>query len=79
VLEHAGLVTQGREAQWRPRRLAPAPLREVADYLEQYRRFWEASLDRLDDYLRILQRDPPQEPPHDHKPPAARPRRPPRR
>jgi DNA-binding transcriptional ArsR family regulator len=55
VLERAGLVARGREAQWRPRRLEAAPLREIADWVEHYRRFWEASLDRLDDYLRELQ------------------------
>jgi len=57
VLERAGLVARGREAQWRPRRLQAAPLREVADWVEHYRRFWEASLDRLDDYLKELQAD----------------------
>lgn len=56
VLENAGLVKRGREAQWRPARLNAAPLREAADWLERYRRFWEASLDRLDDYLRELQK-----------------------
>lgn len=55
VLESAGLITRGRDAQWRPCRLAPAPLREVADYVEQYRRLWEDRLDRLDVYLKDLQ------------------------
>jgi DNA-binding transcriptional ArsR family regulator len=55
VLERAGLVTRGREAQWRPCRLEAGPLKDVADWLEHYRRFWEESLDRLDDYLRELQ------------------------
>ncbi len=55
VLEHAGLITRGREAQWRPCRLAPEPLREVHGWLEHYRRFWEASFDRLDAYLREMQ------------------------
>ena len=55
VLEQAGLITRGREAQWRPCRLDPEPLREVADWVEQYRRFWDESLDRLDDYLQELQ------------------------
>jgi DNA-binding transcriptional ArsR family regulator len=55
VLERAGLIARGREAQWRPRRLEAAPLREVADWVEHYRRFWEASLDRLDAYLNELQ------------------------
>jgi DNA-binding transcriptional ArsR family regulator len=55
VRERAGLVARGREAQWRPRRLEAAPLREVADWVEHYRGFWEASLDRLDDYLNELQ------------------------
>jgi DNA-binding transcriptional ArsR family regulator len=54
VLERAGLVTRGREAQWRPRRLAAAPLREVAEWAETYRRFWDASYERLDEYLRHL-------------------------
>lgn len=55
VLEHAGLITRGREAQWRPCRLEAAPLRDVAGWLEHYRRFWEGSFDRLDDYLREVQ------------------------
>ncbi len=55
VLQRAGLITQGRRAQWRPCRLDAKPLREVADWVEQYRRFWGESLDRLDDYLSELQ------------------------
>lgn len=57
VLERAGLIARGREAQWRPCRLEAGPLREVNDWLEHYRRFWEQSLDRLDDYLQQLQAD----------------------
>ncbi|HET7456201.1 MAG TPA: metalloregulator ArsR/SmtB family transcription factor [Gemmatimonadaceae bacterium] len=59
VLERAGLITRGREAQWRPCRLAPAPLREVADWVEEYREMWEQRFDRLDEYLRELQRKQP--------------------
>src|SRR6185503_4064697 len=55
VLQRAGLITQGRQAQWRPCRLDAAPLKDVADWLENYRRFWDASFDRLDDYLIELQ------------------------
>jgi len=51
VLERAGLIARGREAQWRPRRLEPGPLKEVARWVGGYRRFWEASFERLDDYL----------------------------
>jgi len=54
VLERAGLIARSREAQWRPCRLEAGRLKEVADWLEHYRRFWEQSLDRLDDYLREL-------------------------
>lgn len=54
VLERAGLIERGRQAQWRPRRLKAGPLREVADWVGQYRRHWEASFDRLDIYLREL-------------------------
>ena len=54
VLERAGLVSRGREAQWRPRKLEAAPLKEVAEWAEGYRRFWEASYERLDEYLRHL-------------------------
>lgn len=61
VLERAGLIARGREAQWRPCRLEAAPLRDVAGWLEHYRRFWEASFDRLDDYLRELQKGDPGE------------------
>ena len=54
VLERAGLIARGREAQWRPRTLEAAPIKEVAEWAEGYRRFWEASYDRLDDYLQQL-------------------------
>ena len=55
VLERAGLIARGRDAQLRPCRLSPAPLKEAADWMEHYREFWEQSFDRLDDYLRELQ------------------------
>jgi DNA-binding transcriptional ArsR family regulator len=55
VLERAGLITRGREAQWRPCTLHAEPLKEVADWANEYRRFWEQSFDRLDDYLRDIQ------------------------
>ena len=56
VLERAGLIARGREAQWRPCRLQAAPLQDIAGWLEHYRKFWEESLDRLDDYLRELKK-----------------------
>ena len=55
VLEHAGLITRGRSAQWRPCQLRARPLKEVAEWVEEYRRFWSESFDRLDDYLQELQ------------------------
>ena len=55
VLERAGLISRGREAQWRPCRIQPAALKDVDEWLERYRRFWEASFDRLDEYLREVQ------------------------
>lgn len=55
VLQRAGLITRGRDAQWRPCRLAAEPMKNAAEWLEHYRRFWEQSLDRLDDYLKGLQ------------------------
>jgi DNA-binding transcriptional ArsR family regulator len=55
VLERAGLIARGREAQWRPCRIEPAALKHVDDWLEEYRRLWDARLDRLDDYLKKLQ------------------------
>src|SRR3954452_2576465 len=55
VLERAGLIARGRDAQWRPARLDAGPMREVSDWVEHYRRFWEQSFDRLDDYLKELQ------------------------
>ena len=55
VLERAGLITRGREAQWRPCRLAAEPLKEIDGWLKRYRRFWEESFSRLDDYLKDLQ------------------------
>ena len=55
VLERAGLIARGREAQWRPCRIEPAALKHVDDWLEEYRRLWDARLDRLDNYLKKLQ------------------------
>jgi DNA-binding transcriptional ArsR family regulator len=55
VLEQAGLITRGKDAQWRPCRLEAGPLREVAEWAAQYRRFWEERYDRLDSYLQELQ------------------------
>ena len=55
VLERAGLIARSRNAQWRPCSLAAGPLKEVADWVEHYRSFWEGSFDRLDSYLRELQ------------------------
>ena len=55
VLERAGLISRGRDAQWRPCRIEPAPIKDVADWTERYRRIWEARLDRLDEYLGQLQ------------------------
>ena len=55
VLEGAGLIARGREAQWRPCRIEPRALKGVDDWLEEYRRLWEQRLDRLEDYLRTLQ------------------------
>ena len=52
VLERAGLIARGREAQWRPCKLEAAPLKDIADWVEHYRRFWTESFDRLEDYLR---------------------------
>jgi DNA-binding transcriptional ArsR family regulator len=57
VLERAGLISRGRVAQSRPCRLEARPLKEAADWVERYRRFWEDSLDRLDDYLQEMQRE----------------------
>jgi DNA-binding transcriptional ArsR family regulator len=54
VLERAGLIARGREAQWRPCRLEASPLKHIADWTERYRRFWTESFDRLDDYLQEL-------------------------
>src|SRR6476469_11017470 len=54
VLERAGLIVRGRDAQWRPCRLNASPLKQVADWTERYRHLWEARLDRLDDYLKEL-------------------------
>jgi DNA-binding transcriptional ArsR family regulator len=55
VLEGAGLITRGRTAQWRPCRLRAEPMEQVTDWLENYRRFWDASFDRLEDHLRQIQ------------------------
>ena len=65
VLERAGLISRGRDAQWRPSRLEVAPLRDVAEWAEGYRRFWHASLDRLDGLLDTLQT--PENPDGDHE------------
>jgi hypothetical protein len=63
VLERAGLITRGREAQWRPCHLEAAPLREVAEWTGEFRRFWDASYERLDEYLDNLKQ---QEEHHGH-------------
>jgi len=57
VLEHAGLIERGREAQWRPAQLQAAPLKDVSQWLEHYRKNWEVSFDRLDEYLRKIQNE----------------------
>jgi DNA-binding transcriptional ArsR family regulator len=57
VLQRAGLIRQGRQAQWRPCRLEPARLREVSDWLERYREFWEESFERLGEYLEEIQKE----------------------
>ena len=59
VLEHAGLIARGREAQWRPCRLKADPMKDAVTWLEQYQRFWDERLDRLDGYLQQLQKDVP--------------------
>lgn len=56
VLERAGLIARSRDAQWRPCRLEPAPLKEAADWIDHYKKFWEESFDRLDGYLRELKK-----------------------
>ncbi len=62
VLRNAGLITQGRDAQWRPCKIEPAPLRDVSDWVGQYRRLWEERLDRMDAVLREMQGLPPSSP-----------------
>jgi DNA-binding transcriptional ArsR family regulator len=57
VLERAGLIARSRDAQWRPCRLEAAPLRDADEWIERYRNFWEQSFERLDDYLRELQKN----------------------
>jgi DNA-binding transcriptional ArsR family regulator len=56
VLEKAGLISRGKEAQWRPARLEPMAMRSIAEWLEHYRRYWDQSFDRLEDYLRKIQK-----------------------
>lgn len=58
VLERAGLVSRSRHAQWRPCKLEAAPLRDASGWIDEYRQYWEASLDRLDSYLQELQKEP---------------------
>ena len=56
VLERAGLISRSRQAQWRPAKLEALPLKEASDWIEQYRKVWEERFDRLDDYLKKIQR-----------------------
>lgn len=56
VLERAGLISRGREAQWRPARLEPMGLKGIAEWIEHYRRYWDQSFDRLEEYLRNIQK-----------------------
>jgi DNA-binding transcriptional ArsR family regulator len=58
VLESAGLISRSRDAQWRPCHLEAAPLKNVSEWIEEYRRFWDRSLDRLSDYLKVVQQPP---------------------
>jgi DNA-binding transcriptional ArsR family regulator len=67
VLQRAGLIERGREAQWRPCRLSAGPLKDASDWLDRYRRFWEESLDRLDVYLRELQKRKAQKKEHENR------------
>lgn len=62
VLEHAGLISRAREAQWRPAKLQAAPLKDVSDWLDRYRQFWEASFNRLDALIEELKRNRKDEP-----------------
>jgi DNA-binding transcriptional ArsR family regulator len=62
VLERAGLISRGREAQWRPCKLEPGPLKDLDAYLQNYRQFWEESMDRLGEYLEALQKGNPDAP-----------------
>ena len=62
VLETAGLISRGKEAQWRPCKLEAGPMKDVAAFIENYRQFWEQSLDRLEDYLAELQKGDPDAP-----------------
>ncbi|MGZ9100881.1 MAG: ArsR/SmtB family transcription factor [Brevundimonas sp.] len=62
VLEKAGLISRGREAQWRPARLEPMGMKGIAEWLEHYRRYWDASFDRLDAYLKKIQKGDPNGP-----------------
>jgi DNA-binding transcriptional ArsR family regulator len=62
VLEKAGLISRGREAQWRPARLEPMALKGIAEWLEHYRRYWDGSFDRLDAYLKKIQKGDPRGP-----------------
>ena len=57
VLENAGLIARGRDAQWRPCRIEAGPLKEVSDWADRYRHFWDESFDRLDDYLKKMQKE----------------------
>ena len=57
VLEYAGLIQRGREAQWRPAQLQAAPLKDVSEWLESYRKNWEESFDRLEEYIRKIQKE----------------------
>jgi DNA-binding transcriptional ArsR family regulator len=68
VLERAGLIARGREAQWRPCRLEAAPLKDIASWVEYYRRFWDESFDRLDAYLHELQNPKPRNQEKKHEP-----------
>lgn len=56
VLERAGLITRGRDAQWRPCRLEAGPLKNISDWVEHYRQFWERSFERLDAYLKVMRK-----------------------